>query len=137
MSIPDLKGWPLEVIQGFRTFEEALGGGVNISSSVFLTKPAPKLRVLFIGLVLLLSWTGQKIAQVLTLIEPAQSAAFYFYLFTSLRQVLRLVNINLAPRSFSLTLCRHLSLLVTSSFLLTSQSSKSVVNGGFESEFES
>ena len=54
MSIPDLKGWPLEVIQGFRTFEEAPGGGVNISSSVFLTKPAPKLRVLFIGLVLLL-----------------------------------------------------------------------------------
>ena len=35
------------------------------------------LRVLFIGLVLLLSWTGQKIAQVLTNNEPA-NAAFYF-----------------------------------------------------------
>jgi hypothetical protein len=32
----------LEVIKGFRTFEEALGGGVNISSDVFLTKPVPK-----------------------------------------------------------------------------------------------
>jgi hypothetical protein len=38
-----------------------------------------ELRVLFIGLILLLSWTGQKIAQVLTNNEPA-FAGFYFYL---------------------------------------------------------
>ena len=53
---------------------EVDGHAVSVLISIICLKI---LRVLFIGLVLLLSWTGQKIAQVLTNNEPA-NAAFYF-----------------------------------------------------------
>jgi hypothetical protein len=56
------------------------GGGIYRCSVKLRASKIITLRVLFIGLVLLLSWTGQKIDQVLTNNEPA-NAEFYFYIY--------------------------------------------------------
>ena len=71
-----------------------------------------RLQVLFIGLVLLLDLTWSKIAPGV----EGYWARKRRVLFLSIHP-LRLVNVNLAPLSFSL--CRPSSILVTSSLLIT------------------